>query len=577
MSVQITGNQIKNAAIGSSQLADDSIITAKIASASISAAKMQANAILEAALSDGAVTLNKLGSASVSTAKLQDNSISAAKLQAGSCGTSALAALSVTEAKLASSCVTSSKLASNSVLTAAVSDAQITKDKLSANAVDSTVMDMTASYDFSSGTVRVATTPSNGNDATSKSYVDNLSQGAHFKKAVQVAASSNVNLSNLPNSVDGQTLSVDDRFAVLNQTTASENGIYAYAGSGNAASRTSDMDQNADFPAAAFFVVKGTNGDKAYVCTNDAVTLGATAITFTQFAGAGSSTITASGGLTKVGEDISIASSGVTTAKIADANITSAKMAADSILTAAISNNQITNAKMADDSVGAAELIDASVGTVAIADAAITSQKLGANSVLTAAISDAQITSSKLASNSVLTAAISDAQITSSKLAADSVTSSAIANTAINDSAMFNAGVVDSNALASSSVVASKIASGAVGTSALAAASVDTSKLSDSSVSAAKLSISFKQEGFQIGNGTTTTLDLSVAIASNMVNAVLVFKNGLSIKNMTAMGDTAADTDEFNVSATGGGSGVCRLTFGSALENGSTIEVWFIQ
>tara|TARA_Y100001963_G_scaffold152100_1_gene236264 strand:- start:369 stop:1382 length:1014 start_codon:yes stop_codon:yes gene_type:complete len=337
------------------------------------------------------------------------------------------------------------------------------------------------------------------------------------------------------------------------------------------------MNANDDFPAAAFFVVKGTNGDKAYVCTNDAVTVGTTDISFTQFAGAGSSTITASGGLTKVGEDISIASSGVTTAKIADANITSAKMAADSVLTAAISNNQITNAKMADDSIGAAELIDGSVGTVALADSSITSAKLGANSVLTAAISDAQITSAKLGANSVLTAAISDAQITAQKLAGNSVTGAAIADGAIGDSAMFTAGVVDSNALGASSVVASKISSGAVGTTALAAVSVDNSKLADSSVSAAKLSIAFKQEGFQIGNGTTTTLDLSVAIASNMVNAVLVFKNGLSIKNMTAMGDTAADTDEFNVSATGGSSGVCRLTFGSALENGSAIVVWFIQ
>ena len=142
---------------------------------------------------------------------------------------------------------------------------------------------------------------------------------------------------------------------------------------------------------------------------------------------------------------------------------------------------------------------------------------------------------------------------------------------------MFNAGVVDSGALASASVVASKIASGAVGTSALAAAAVDASKLADASVSAAKLSVNFKQQGFNIGNGTTTTIDLSVALASNMVNAVLVFKNGLNILNMTALGDTAADSDEFNVSATGGGSGVGRLTFGSALENGTSLLVWYIQ
>jgi len=577
MSIQITGLQIQNAAIGSTKISDDAIITAKIANAAITSGKLGSNAVLEAALSDGSVTLNKLGSASVSTAKLQDSSVSAVKLASNSVETSKVASLAITEAKIASSAITSSKLGTAAVQTAAIGDAQITIGKMASNSVDSTVMDMTASYDFSGGTLRVVTTPSNGNDAVSKTYADNLSAGAHFKAAVQVASSANINLANLPASVDGQTLSNGDRFACIAQSDDTENGLYLYAGSGNTASRSDDMDAGSDFPAAAFFVIKGTNGDKAYVCTNDAVTVGVTSITFTQFAGAGSSNLTASGGLQRVADDISIAANGVTTAKIADSQITSAKLASNSVLTVAISDSQITNQKMADDSVGAAELIDGNVGTVALANDAITAQKLADNSVLTAAISDAQITSAKLASNSVLTAAISDGNVTAQKLANDSVTSSAIANNAINDSVMLNAGVVNSNALGASSVVASKISAGAVGTTALANASVDNSKLADSSVSAAKLSINIKQGGFVISNGTTTTLDLSVAISTTMVNAVLVFKNGLSLNNMTALGDTAADSDEFNVSATGGAAGVCRLTFGAALENGSQILVWFIQ
>ena len=231
MAIQITGNQVKNAAIDSAQLSDNAIVTAKIASAAITSAKMGSNSILEAALSDGSVTLNKLGSASVSTAKLQDASISSAKLQAGSCITSALAALAVTEAKIAAGSVSAGKISNN--------------------AVDSTVMNMTASYDFSGGTLRVVTTPSNGNDAVSKTYADNLSSGAHFKKAVVVASGANINLANLPAAIDGQTLATDDRFAVIAQTSGSENGVYSYAGSGNAAARTADMNANDDFPAAA--------------------------------------------------------------------------------------------------------------------------------------------------------------------------------------------------------------------------------------------------------------------------------------------------------------------------------------
>ena len=142
---------------------------------------------------------------------------------------------------------------------------------------------------------------------------------------------------------------------------------------------------------------------------------------------------------------------------------------------------------------------------------------------------------------------------------------------------MFSAGVINSDALGNACVSSSKIASGAVGTSALAATSVNSSKLADSSVSASKLGITFKQEGFQISGSSTTTLDLSVALPSQAVNSVLVFKNGLSVRNMTALGDTPADNDEFSVSATGGSSGVCRLTFGAALTDSDSLIVWFFH
>ena len=56
---------------------------------------------------------------------------------------------------------------------------------------------------------------------------------------------------------------------------------------------------------------------------------------------------------------------------------------------------------------------------------------------------------------------------------------------------------------------------------------------------------------------------------------MLVFKNGLAIRNMTALGDTAADNDEFNVAGSGGSGGVCRLTVGSALVQNDMLIVVF--
>ena len=82
-------------------------------------------------------------------------------------------------------------------------------------------------------------------------------------------------------------------------------------------------------------------------------------------------------------------------------------------------------------------------------------------------------------------------------------------------------------------------------------------------------------EGAQISGGSTTTIDLAQTLPSGALNSVLVFKNGLSLRNMTALGDTAADEDEFSVSANGGSGGVARLTFGSALSNGDGLIIWY--
>jgi hypothetical protein len=84
------------------------------------------------------------------------------------------------------------------------------------------------------------------------------------------------------------------------------------------------------------------------------------------------------------------------------------------------------------------------------------------------------------------------------------------------------------------------------------------------------LGITFKQEGAEIVGSSTTTIDLAQSLPSGALNSVLVFKNGLSLRNMTALGDTASDNDEFQVSADGGASGVARVTFGGALSNSQT-------
>ncbi len=164
-----------------------------------------------------------------------------------------------------------------------------------------------------------------GDDSlVNKSYVDAVANGLDVKASVRVATTANLAgsynngngtitaSSNGAISVDGVTLSVNDRVLVKNQTTQTQNGFYKVTatGSGGAAfvlTRTPDADAASELTGGAFtFVEEGTaNADNGYVLTtNGTPTLGTTNITFEQFSGAGQ--ISAGAGLTKTGNTIDV-------------------------------------------------------------------------------------------------------------------------------------------------------------------------------------------------------------------------------------------------------------------------------
>jgi len=162
-----------------------------------------------------------------------------------------------------------------------------------------------------------------GSDSlVNKTYVDSVANGLDVKASVRVATTANLSAtynngngtltasSNGAISIDGVSLSVDDRVLVKDQSTGAQNGFYKVTtvGSGGAAfvlTRTPDADAASELTAGAFtFVEEGTaNADNGYVLSTDgAITLGTTAITFEQFSGAGQ--IAAGDGLTKTGNTI---------------------------------------------------------------------------------------------------------------------------------------------------------------------------------------------------------------------------------------------------------------------------------
>ncbi len=151
------------------------------------------------------------------------------------------------------------------------------------------------------------------NSLVSKEYVDAVKVGLDFKDSVRVASTANVTVSGPGAAIDGVTLSSGDRVLLKNQSTGSENGIYVFNGAASALTRATDANANSEVTPGMFvFVEEGTvNADNGYVLSTDGtISVGSTALTFTQFSGAGQ--IVAGDAMTKSGNTLNVNDDNVT-------------------------------------------------------------------------------------------------------------------------------------------------------------------------------------------------------------------------------------------------------------------------
>ena len=150
-------------------------------------------------------------------------------------------------------------------------------------------------------------TPTADGDAASKSYVDGVSQGLDVKDSCVAATTANITISTALNNgdtLDGVSLSTNDRVLVKDQSTASENGIYIV---GSSPARADDLAAGADAAGMFTFVEQGTvNADNGFVCTSNkgSAVVGTNNLAFSQFSGAGQ--VTAGDGLDKSGNTLSV-------------------------------------------------------------------------------------------------------------------------------------------------------------------------------------------------------------------------------------------------------------------------------
>ena len=203
----------------------------------------------------------------------------------------------------------------------------------------------TGVINVSSARITSLGTPTQTTDAATKAYVDSQLQGLDVKNSVRVATTANGTLSTAfanGQTVDGISLATGDRILLKDQSTGSENGIYTVNASG-APTRATDFDENSEVTGGTFFFVEEgtTNADNGFVMTNDgAVTVGTTALVFTQFSGAGSviagSALTKSGNTLNVGVDDSSIEVNSDALRVKASGITNAMLAGSIDLTAKV-------------------------------------------------------------------------------------------------------------------------------------------------------------------------------------------------------------------------------------------------
>lgn len=205
-----------------------------------------------------------------------------------------------------------------------------------ANATLTDVGAPTADFSMSSHKLTNVTDPTSAQDAATKNYVDATAQGLQIKPTATVVAEVALPAGSYSNgtagvgatftvtatgttTVDGHVLAANDLVLLTAQASPFQNGLYVVTtpgagGISTVLTRHVDMDQAAEFPGAFVPVSNvGTNNGNSLWLANPsgAVTVGTTAIPFTQLNGA--TDLLAGAGIAISGNTVSIENSGVLT------------------------------------------------------------------------------------------------------------------------------------------------------------------------------------------------------------------------------------------------------------------------
>ena len=257
-----------------------------------------------------------------------------------------------------------------------------------------------AYFDFGSRALRSSFVPVNSNDLVNKAYADAIAQSLLIKDACRAAtvaplpavtpagSGAGKTLTADANGalvIDGVTLLTGERVLIKNQVDPVDNGIYVVTNTGSAGAqfvltRAIDFDGTPTYEVrdgSFTFVQEGTtNSDSGFVLTtNGVVTVDTSALTFTQFSGAGQ--ILEGEALEKIGntlnvryDNLTIGLNGSNQLEVKDLSISTLKLADQSVtadkLASSVAGNGLSGGAGSPLTVGAGDAIKVGADNVAV-------------------------------------------------------------------------------------------------------------------------------------------------------------------------------------------------------------------
>ena len=196
-----------------------------------------------------------------------------------------------------------------------------------------------------------------------------------------------------------------------------------------------------------------------------------------------------------------IASGAITTAKIADSNVTTAKIADGAITSAKIADLTIASNDIADNAITSGKIATGAVGTVKIDDLSVTEAKIAPTAVTTGKIADSAITSAKIADGTIVAGDIADGAITSAKILDGTIATGDIADSAITSAKIADGTIVASD-LADGAVTSAKILDGTI---------VNADVSATAAISKTKLDLGGTITSADLADGTIVNADINAA------------------------------------------------------------------